>query len=49
MPMCREKGGVPICNVVILFAPTMHDTLNRIALVIQHEDDRLDSNLDHDR
>ena len=47
--MNRERRWVPICNIVILLALTVHDTLNRIALVVQQEDDRLDPELHHNR
>ena len=45
----QRERGVPICNVIILFALTVHGTLNRISLVVQYEDDGLDSDTDHDR
>lgn len=45
----RERRGVPICNIVVLPFLAMQVPLNRIALVVWHEDDRLDSNPHHNR
>lgn len=47
--MSKGKRGVPICNIIILFARTVHGTLNRVALVVQYKDDGLDADTDHDR
>lgn len=49
VPRDREGRGVPICNIIVLPFLAMQVSLNRIALVVRHEDDRLDSNLHHDR